>query len=200
MKRFVKLSLVLGFLASPIPVFAGEIIAAEEIEHLLTPKRSLKGPKERTQAFSDEAYRSLNKGEDPATRGIKIVKTSEGQEATVAVDTSATVSFDNVRFKIDSTELADAVSAKQLEEIAKALSKFGARTFVLEGHTCDLGDEAHNQKLSENRALAVGRFLRSRGVSCVLVPFGYGERDPKNLNDSEASREQNRRVVISLKS
>jgi outer membrane protein OmpA-like peptidoglycan-associated protein len=180
---------------------AEEIMSAEDIAFALTPKRSLTkiAPLARQQDFSEKAYKELNPGIDPATRGIKIVANGGGQQATVAVDPSATLSFDNIRFKLDSVELADVSSESQLREIAKALVAFDNKSFILEGYTCDLGEDNHNQKLSEKRALAVGRFLRAQGVKCELVPFGYGEREPKTENATENARSQNRRVVIRLK-
>jgi outer membrane protein OmpA-like peptidoglycan-associated protein len=180
---------------------AEEIRSAEDIAYALTPKRSLRqpAPVDRQQTFSEKAYRELNPALEPATRGIRIVASGGEQQATVAVDASATLSFGNIRFKLDSVELADASSEAQLREIAKALLAFETKAFVLEGHTCDLGEDKHNQQLSEQRALAIGRFLRTQGVKCELVPFGYGEREPKTENTTEEARSQNRRVVIRLK-
>lgn len=179
---------------------APDITPADAITRSLAP--STRGSKniERTQIFSRAHYQELNPGIDPGTRCIRIVAAGSQVQATVNVDAAAQVSFDNIRFKIDSVELADQTSVLQLNAIVQALKQLGTdSSFIIEGHTCDLGADAHNQQLSENRALAVGKFFRRNGVQCELVTLGYGEQEPANSNDSEAQRSKNRRVVIRKK-
>lgn len=183
-----------------LPLLAEEIISADTITHALTPKRSLQNTKiERKQTFSENSYRTLNPGLNAKERGINVVANGDSQQASVNVDQSASLSFANIRFKLDSTDLADTHSENQLREIAKALSNFPNKSFVMEGHTCDRGETEYNQKLSERRALAIGQWFRAHGVTCELIPLGYGESDPKVENTTEENRSQNRRVVISLK-
>lgn len=136
-----------------------------------------------------------------ADRGIIVVPVGNGQnQVSVNVDPDTSVSFPNILFKLNSTELADRDSAQQVEEIAKALVSSGEKSFVLEGHTCDLGTDQHNQGLSERRAAAIQAILTARGVAAArLTPMGFGEKEPALPNTSEANREQNRRVVISVK-
>lgn len=66
----------------------------------------------------------------------------------------------------------------------------------INGYTCDLGPEAHNQDLSVRRANAVRDFLvKSVGIDPDrLSVAGYGESQPAYPNDSEANRQKNRRV------
>ena len=54
------------------------------------------------------------------------------------------MSFDNIFFKFDSTELRDDASRLQVEEIATTLKspKLAGTRFLIEGHTCDLGEDA----------------------------------------------------------
>jgi outer membrane protein OmpA-like peptidoglycan-associated protein len=193
---------ILTFVAFLItPSLAQEIIPAKDIAKKLN--ESVRGGKveQRTQQFSNQAYKELNPTLEPASRGIAIVPTGGGQQqASVNVDASAAMTFENIRFKIDSIDLADEASARQLVAIAEALKEIGVeKSFVIEGHTCNLGADVHNQKLSERRSLAVGLFFRKQGVKCELVPFGFGEKDPQNANNSEADRQTNRRVVVRRK-
>jgi outer membrane protein OmpA-like peptidoglycan-associated protein len=102
-----------------------------------------------------------------------------------------------LRFKLDSTELADAESDGLVTSIAKAMKELPDSVFLLEGHTCDLGESAHNQSLSEARALRVRTLLGDLGIpSSRLLSVGLGESQSEVPNTSESNRALNRRVVI----
>ncbi|MBI5251119.1 MAG: OmpA family protein [Desulfomonile tiedjei] len=69
--------------------------------------------------------------------------------------------------------------------------------FNVDGHTCDIGSDENNCRLSWMRANKIIEELASRGVDRkMLVARGFGEKDPQNPNDSEDKRRLNRRVVI----
>lgn len=104
-----------------------------------------------------------------------------------------------LHFKLDSTEFDDvSQGARQVATIATAMKSLPETTcFLLEGHTCDRGEDAHNQKLSESRALAIRTLLTGYGVNPGrLLAVGLGEREPETPNTSEPNRALNRRVVI----
>ncbi|CAK0748012.1 OmpA-OmpF porin, OOP family [Gammaproteobacteria bacterium] len=65
------------------------------------------------------------------------------------------------------------------------------------GYTDSRGSHAHNQRLSENRALTVKRYLESKGVRNVSSQ-GRGEADPVASNATENGRAHNRRVEIEV--
>ncbi len=66
---------------------------------------------------------------------------------------------------------------------------------IIDGHTCDLGSDAHNRELSERRARAVRDYLVSRGVSgAILRTRGFGRTRPVVPNTDESQRARNRRV------
>jgi outer membrane protein OmpA-like peptidoglycan-associated protein len=88
-----------------------------------------------------------------------------------------------------------------VQELADALKKNPALSIEVAGHTDDTGSEADNQRLSEQRADAVRRFLLEQGVSVRQVQaVGYGEAQPVAPNTDEAGRQQNRRVEIKPRS
>lgn len=65
------------------------------------------------------------------------------------------------------------------------------------GHTDDVGDDAYNQDLSEQRAKAVGRYLVDIGVDASkILMLGLGERMPVASNATDAGRADNRRVEV----
>ena len=68
---------------------------------------------------------------------------------------------------------------------------------ILAGHTCNLGDAAYNQGLSQNRARSVADYMIQQGIPASQIQvIGYGLRNPKYSNDTEATRKLNRRVEI----
>ncbi|MFQ5644873.1 MAG: OmpA family protein [Thiogranum sp.] len=65
------------------------------------------------------------------------------------------------------------------------------------GHTDDVGDDDYNQKLSEQRARAVAKYLVKSGVDASkIVAMGAGERMPVASNATEEGRADNRRVEV----
>jgi outer membrane protein OmpA-like peptidoglycan-associated protein len=70
---------------------------------------------------------------------------------------------------------------------------------VIEGHTDNAGDDAYNQSLSERRAAAVKAYLVGNGLASERIDaVGLGETQPVADNATEAGRQENRRVVVSL--
>ncbi len=69
----------------------------------------------------------------------------------------------------------------------------------IEGHTDDVGGTEHNQKLSEQRAAAVAKWLTDKGVDQNrLVVVGFGELRPAVPNDTKEHKDQNRRTDFKL--
>ena len=68
------------------------------------------------------------------------------------------------------------------------------------GFTDNTGPAEYNQRLSEQRAASVRRFLVEEGDIAPerLQVAGYGERRPLTSNDTEAGRATNRRVEFSI--
>jgi chemotaxis protein MotB len=90
-----------------------------------------------------------------------------------------------------------------LAEVVKVLMQFKDRRFMVAGHTDDkpikTAQFKNNWYLSTARANSVVQFMIKQGFPArSLGATGYGEFDPVAKNDSEASREQNRRIEIIL--
>ena len=57
----------------------------------------------------------------------------------------------------------------------------------------------YNQKLSENRAKAVVKYLVNKGIDERRLKYkGYGEHSPIDTNDTETGRINNRRVEFKI--
>jgi outer membrane protein OmpA-like peptidoglycan-associated protein len=67
----------------------------------------------------------------------------------------------------------------------------------IEGHTDNVGDEAINQRLSEQRAGAVHDYLVQQNIPLSASDIvGFGEARPVASNDTPDGRRQNRRVEL----
>ena len=101
-------------------------------------------------------------------------------------------------FDTDSYELRDATKTN-LTDLSETLKKYDDTNILIEGHTDNTGENTYNQKLSENRADAVENFLVTQGIANSRVTTkGYGESQPLDSNESEAGRQQNRRVEVAI--
>ncbi|MEP7183177.1 MAG: Ig-like domain-containing protein [Betaproteobacteria bacterium] len=66
----------------------------------------------------------------------------------------------------------------------------------LTGHTCDIGTDAYNLKLSQRRADAVRSYLAAAGIPADrMLSEGLGKANPRHPNDA-AGRPKNRRVDL----
>ncbi|WP_373551188.1 OmpA family protein [Haliscomenobacter sp.] len=86
-----------------------------------------------------------------------------------------------------------------LQTFAQTLNENPETDLLIVGHTDNVGSNAFNQTLSENRAAMVSNYLVSNGVSnSRLRILGMGENQPTVANDTEGNRAQNRRVEIAI--
>jgi peptidoglycan-associated lipoprotein len=108
------------------------------------------------------------------------------------------ISEDQGGFRFGSTVLPDPVKMK-IDELIATLKTDKRGSYVeVEGHTDSAGDTLVNQRIGEQRAEAVKRYL----YEAHQVPLhkinviSYGEEKPAVPNNTREGRSQNRRVVI----
>ena len=100
----------------------------------------------------------------------------------------------NVLFETDSYMLVK-TSLIELNHLFNYLKKNPKIKIHIEGHTDNVGEEAYNIILSENRAKQVYSYLIEKGLSSTRLSYkGYGELKPISTNNTEKGREQNRRT------
>jgi OOP family OmpA-OmpF porin len=129
------------------------------------------------------------------------IKSADEITKQIVVEGRVAFAQKSLPFKLDSTELANDDANRQLIEIARALQspELQNARFSLEGHTCDLGSDAHNLGLSQRRAVAIKALLLRAGIDgSRLITDGLGETKPAVPNTSEGNRAQNRRVELRL--
>jgi outer membrane protein OmpA-like peptidoglycan-associated protein/tetratricopeptide (TPR) repeat protein len=83
----------------------------------------------------------------------------------------------------------------ELDKLAKLLKDNPTLQIQIGGHTDNTGKAVYNQKLSENRALAVAAYLVQKGLlASRITSKGYGDTQPVAPNDTDEGRAQNRRT------
>ncbi|HEX8331935.1 MAG TPA: OmpA family protein, partial [Segetibacter sp.] len=109
------------------------------------------------------------------------------------------VTFESgVLFGIDQSTLTSDAQTK-IRDLSNVLAKYPETYILIEGHTDASGTNAHNMKLSQQRATSVQNFLQSQNISSARTKTAwYGENQPKFPNDSEANMTKNRRVEFAI--
>ena len=102
---------------------------------------------------------------------------------------------DQGNFKPGQSALPDATKAR-IDQMVQQLKQDPKNVFIeIEGHTDNQGNQAINQPLSENRALAVKNWLTSKGIEeARLKTKGFGDTKPIDSNATPEGRANNRRV------
>ena len=111
------------------------------------------------------------------------------------VKTTASMASDSF-FELGRSALTE-TARQELNRVAATLtSEEYAGNIRVAGHTCDLGSDSFNLRLSVRRAESVRDYLISKGVPAnALLVDGQGESQPKYIND-HAGRPKNRRVDV----
>lgn len=73
------------------------------------------------------------------------------------------------------------IGERAAAELARALQEQGVRKLRVVGHTDPRGGQSYNLKLSKDRAEAVARFLRERGVEATIETEGVGQSQPMQV-------------------
>ncbi len=109
------------------------------------------------------------------------------------------ITFDSaILFDFDAADLRP-VARENLSNLAASLQKYPETEVTIIGHTDARGSTEYNQRLSERRAEAAAGYLIRKGVPPGRVhTFGVGETEPVATNDTEAGRQQNRRVEVAI--
>src|SRR5438270_1903199 len=106
------------------------------------------------------------------------------------------VSMSDVLFDTGKYSLRSGTREK-LAKVAGILVAYPGLNVEVGGYTDNVGADAMNQKLSENRAASVRDYLVQQGVSGNSVTAkGFGNTLPVASNGNSAGRQQNRRVEL----
>jgi len=110
------------------------------------------------------------------------------------------LSMSDILFETGKADLKQELKLNLAEISAILKSLLNDSNIEVEGHTDDRGSDELNQKLSDNRALAVMNYLVERGVNqAKLKSVGYGKTRPVADNSTDEGRAKNRRVELIIK-
>lgn len=127
---------------------------------------------------------------------VQIQKDTVRVEKVIEIEKKAVIVLHGVNFATGSAELTPESFAK-LDEVANTLKKSPDIILEISGHTDDRGSAKKNQKLSQERAESVVRYLISQGAPAAqLKSKGYGPSKPVASNKTAAGREKNRRIEM----
>jgi len=116
----------------------------------------------------------------------------------VQLKQGAVVRLNNIFFETAKWDLQPE-SFSELDRVVSLLTVNPRMQIEIAGHTDDIGSDASNKTLSENRARSVRTYLVEKGIApSRLVSRGYGESKPVATNDTEEGRQENRRVEFKV--
>ena len=104
----------------------------------------------------------------------------------------------NVTFATNSADL-NAGFYDVLNSVSLVLNEYEQTVVEVAGHTDSTGSDDYNQRLSEQRASSVASYLVTRSIlRDRLIEVGMGEQRPIADNATDAGRQANRRVELTL--
>ena len=106
--------------------------------------------------------------------------------------------FDNLEFETGKTVIKTK-SYPYMYNLADLLAKNPEWKLRIAGHTDNVGSDGSNLKLSKERAEAVAKVFKDRGIddSRLIIEY-YGEGQPIESNDTAEGRAKNRRVEMEI--
>lgn len=109
------------------------------------------------------------------------------------------VTFDSgILFDVNSSTLRSAAQ-QNLRDLVASLEEYEGTDVLVVGHTDSTGEASYNQSLSERRADSARSFLVGAGLDASRVTaIGRGEEEPIASNDTDAGRQENRRVEVAI--
>lgn len=115
------------------------------------------------------------------------------------IEKEQAIRLNNIFFEFGKATLKEE-SYPELKRLIKLLNDNPSISIELSGHTDNVGSDADNLTLSQNRADAVVNYLTENGIKANrLTAKGYGETAPVSTNDTDEGRQLNRRVAFTVK-
>jgi len=114
------------------------------------------------------------------------------------IEAGASVVLKNIFFDTKKFELQPA-SLAELDNVIQLMNDNPKLRILISGHTDNVGKDADNLLLSNNRAKTVVAYLQKNGIALTrLSAKGIGAAKPIDDNNTEAGRAKNRRTELSI--
>ena len=123
---------------------------------------------------------------------------TEPFKVNVKFEAARTYTLNNVHFDFGKATLRPG-SFAELEELVSYLKNKDDIKVEIAGHTDNVGKDADNVKLSQQRADAIRNYVLKKGILPVrVVAKGYGAAEPVADNDTDEGRQLNRRTEVRI--
>jgi OmpA-OmpF porin, OOP family len=126
---------------------------------------------------------------------VQEVKAQAAEAPKVVAKEPVTIEL-NVQFATNKSNI-QAKYNDEIKRVADYMTKYPETKAAIEGHTDNVGKEAANVKLSQNRANSVKDYLvkKFKIDSSRIEAAGYGPNKPIADNSTKEGRQKNRRVT-----
>jgi outer membrane protein OmpA-like peptidoglycan-associated protein len=183
---------------------------SHEVGEVNQKVENLSGEVEKTQERVKTTEVRLDSVDKQSQTGIAEAKGSAAAAMNKAQDAeraakgkllyTVTLSNDKVTFPLNRAEVSDDAKKMVDEAIAPIVAENKGVFFEIEGHTDGTGEPLYNEKLGEERAMAIRAYLHDQHNIALsrMEVISYGETKPVADNKSKDGRAQNRRVVIKV--
>jgi outer membrane protein OmpA-like peptidoglycan-associated protein len=132
---------------------------------------------------------------------LRVENASDGVAQNVElIPWSVAVDHEDVNFSTDSAKIEPGESPKldasltKIADLVKKNERFLKLQLYIAGHTDTVGPNAKNRKLSLDRAVAIGKYFRSKGLTIPVAIAGYGEEVLKAKTADNTDERANRRA------
>lgn len=116
----------------------------------------------------------------------------------ITYDPAKTYTLNGLQFDLGKATIRPS-SVKQLQELLEYLQWKTDENIEIAGHTDNVGNDADNLSLSQQRAEAVKKWLVAKGIAATRITAkGYGATQPIADNSTETGRQQNRRTEVRI--
>lgn len=123
--------------------------------------------------------------------GAEVVRTEEG--INLILDEKSNVTFEYNKSSLTST------AKENLNKLIEVFKEFPDTNLLIVGYTDNVGSQAYNLPLSEQRAKSVRDYLVEHGIAASRLTYlGKGIEEPIASNDTAEGRAKNRRVEIAI--
>ncbi len=155
---------------------------------------------DRGYAFNSTEISISEKGDLQTINGLTgELENSKGVELKLQpLIKDANLTLKEIYFESNSTKLFES-SFEELDRVSKLMKVYPSMKIEISAHTDDLGSDAYNIELSNERAKSVVDYISQGDINTErLIWKGYGESKPVFPNDSEENRSKNRRVELKI--
>ncbi|MDR3706551.1 MAG: OmpA family protein [Paludibacteraceae bacterium] len=178
------------------------ILTGEVIGHATsngeTGEYSVALPLGKFYSYLAKADNYLPVSESVDARELTETVTIEKNLLLVPIEVGQTIRLNNIFFDFGKSTLRQE-SNEELDNVVNILNNNPKMEIEIAGHTDNVGSDAANMKLSDDRANAVRTYLISKGISASRVTAkGYGKTKPIATNDTDEGRQINRRVEFTI--